>query len=438
MKLLATVLLLACVVCVFAEEPQKEEQKLFTWHVEAKAHYRWSQDSSFPLKFPFPPDFIPRGQTSVVERTVDPGSSAEISAFNVILDVTPAESITGHVRVQFIDLYNRNPTSTDQTVNVKEAWMQFGHRNEFLSSSQPAPFYALFGKAPKFERQPERHLESYGLVETAFNRFEDVQLQIGGDLGSHIYWRAQLSNGNPVFFRDPNALAGDNGNDDWRFPNPELDLNSGFPILYDADVEDVSFHKAEGGGGLGFRMQSEDQMKGIDVLGFYYDRKLANRVDLRGTFYGGDLDLLDGTGGIGLPIHGDDKQEYGGNVQFRYDGLQVFFQGVHQEMAGLPRTGYEVEIAYRAGLPLKYSTSGKQLFTFIQPCVRISVLNNDFGPVPLFVAPSTFWDWRKYDVGVRLGIIQGIDLTAEYAFHDIKSSKPVNEDEFLTTLRFRY
>jgi hypothetical protein len=315
--------------------------------------------------------------------------------------------------------------------------MQFGRRGEFLGT-QGSPVYALFGKAPKFERQPERNLESYGLVSTAFNRFEDIQLQLGGDLGEHIYWRAQVSNGNPVFFRDPNALAGDNGNDDLRFPNPEIHLFSGFPILYDAETEEVSFHKAEVGGGLGLRIQSEERSKGLDVLGFYYHRELANRVDLRGTFYGGDLDLLDGTGGIGLPIKGNEKMEYGGNVQFRYGPFQVFFQGIHQEMASLPRTGYEVEVLYRASLPLKYSASGKQLFTFIQPVVRISVMNNDFKASPLFVAPSTFWDWKKYDVGVRIGIIQGVDATVEYSFHDITASRPVNEDEFLTTLRLRF
>jgi len=438
MRLSAILLLLFCAASIRADEAQKPEPKTFTFHGEAKAHYRWSQDSQFPLKFPFPPEFIPRGQTSVVERTVDPGSSAEVSAFNFIIDFAPAESIKGRVRIAFVDLYNRNPTSTDQTVNVKEAWMQFGRRGEFLESMRGTPIYALFGKAAKFERQPERNLESYGLVSTAFNRFEDVQLQLGGDLGRHIYWRAQISNGNPVFFRDPNALAGDNGNDDLRFPNPELHLNSGFPILYDAETEEVSFHKAEGGGGLGFRVHSEDRSKGLDVLGFYYQRQLAEHVDLRGTFYGGDLDLLDGTGGIGLPIKGNDKKEYGGNIQFRYGPLQVFFQGVHQEMASLPRNGYEVEILFHAPLQLKYSASGKQLFTFIQPVVRISVLNNDFKASPLFVAPSTFWDWKKYDVGVRIGIIQGVDVTAEYSFHDITASRPVNEDEFLTTLRVKF
>jgi hypothetical protein len=419
-------------------ETSEPEPKFFEFHGEFKAHYRWSEDSQFPVRFPFPPEFIPRGQTSVFLRTVSPESSAEISAFNLIVDVTPAESIRGRFRLAVVDLYNRNPTSTDQTVNLKEAWMSFGRRTEFLDDAARTHFYLLFGKAPKFERQPDRNLESYGLVSTAFNRFEDVQLQLGGNFGEHLYWRAQVSSGNPVFFRDPNALAGDNGNDDLHFPNPELHLNSGFPILYDAETEDVSFGEAEVGGGLGVRFQSEDRTKGVDVLAFYYQRDLAERVDLRGTFYGGDLDLLDGTGGIALPIRGNDKQEFGGNVEFRWGPLRAFFQGVHQEIAGLKRDGYEVEVLFRSSLPLAYSAGGRQLFTFLQPVVRISFIDNDFRADPLFAAPSVQWDWKKYDVGVRLGIIQGVDVTAEYSFHDVTAARPVNVDEFLTTLRVRF
>jgi hypothetical protein len=340
--------------------------------------------------------------------------------------------------VQFIDLYNRNPTSTDHPVNVKEAWFLFGKRTEFLEASEGSHLYLLFGKAPKFERQRERNMESYGIVSTAFNRLEDHQLQIGGNFGSHFYWKAQVSSGNPLFFRDVNALAGDNGTDDLRLPNPEPNLNSGFPILYDAEVEDVSTDNLEGGGGIGFRFQSETAEDGIDLLGFYYKRNLADRKALNGTFYGGDLDLLDGTGGIGLPIHGREKEEYGGNIDAKYKGLHVFFQGLHQKLAGLERTGYEVEVAFNASLPPVFATNGKQLFTFIQPVVRFSMIDDDIPINPLFVAPSVFWDWKKYDFGVRIGIIQRVDFTAEYSINDITAPRDIELDEFLTTFRFRF
>jgi hypothetical protein len=419
---------------VITSEPEK---KVFTIRGELKTHFRNSKDTRFPLRFPFPPDFIPRGQDQVFLRTVSPGSAFEVSAATIILDLEVTPSVLGRVRVQFIDLYNRNPTSTDHPVHVKEAWALFGKRWEFLEEPEGSKVYVLFGKAPKFERQRERNMESYGLAATAFNRLEDHQLQVGGNLGNHFYWRGQVSSGNPLFFRDVNALAGDNGTDDLRFPNPEPNLNSGFPILYDAEVEDVSTDNLEGGGGLGVRFQSEDSENGIDFLAFYYKRTLADRKALNGTFYGGDLDLLDGTGGIGLPISGRDKEEYGGNVEARYKGLHIFFQGVHQEVAGLERTGYEIETAFKASLPPVLATNGKQVFTFIQPVARFSIIDNDIPINPLFVAPSVFWDWKKYDFGVRIGIVQGVDLTAEYTINEITAPLDIELDEFLTTLRFR-
>ena len=71
-KLLRILLCLASINAFAQEEATSREEtpKLFSIHGELKAHYRWSEDSRFPLKFPFPPDFIPRGQTSIFERTV--------------------------------------------------------------------------------------------------------------------------------------------------------------------------------------------------------------------------------------------------------------------------------------------------------------------------------------------------------------------------------
>ena len=129
---------------------------------------------------------------------------------------------------------------------MEEAYLRFGAKYESLEPLPGSHLYALFGKAPKFERQLIRRLESYGLVATSFNRFNDVQFQVGGSLGSHVYFRAQLSSGNPTFFRDPNALAGDNGVE--LPPNPDITLESGFPILYHAEVEEIGFDEHLEGG----------------------------------------------------------------------------------------------------------------------------------------------------------------------------------------------
>jgi hypothetical protein len=402
---------------------------------ELKAHGRWSQDDRFPLAFPFPPDFVPVGQPDVALQTVAPGSSLEVSRALVNLDVELPRSISGHLQIGFINLYDRNPTSTDHTVDVREAWVGFGTK---LGSLDPLPgssLYALFGKAPKLERQPFRRLESYGLVSTAFNRFNDLQLQVGGSIGTRVYFAAQLSAGNPIFMRDPNALAGDNGTD--MPPNPEPALHSGFPILYHAEVEELELDdRFEYGGALGLRLLSADQARGLDLMGFYYKTRLSQGAKLRGTFYEGDLDILDGAGGLSLPISGDDREEYGLNLDARWGGLTLFAQLVKEEAAGLPRTGFEVEAGYR--IQLGDLADASDLFPAIQPAVRFSRLDNDFAAPRGFVAPSFAWDWDKLDLGLRITIVRRLDLTLEYSYHDIAASREIQHDEALATLRLAF
>lgn len=433
------VVCLSASIQLFAQEEDEQpfeesESQNIRWDISAelKAHYRNSEDNRIPLGVPFPPELIPVGQDNVWFQTVSPGSSFEVSVATVYLDVELPRSIFGHVKIDFIDLYERNPTSTDKTVDVDEAWVQFGPRYESLEPIAGSSFYALFGKAPKFERQNDRRLESYGLVSNAFNRFEDIMLQVGGTIGSNFYLRGQVSNGNPIFMRDPNALAGDNGTD--PPPNPDPVLNTGFPIFYHAEVEEFGFGKdPEYGIGAGFQWVTPDQDAGVDVLAFYYKTKLDESVDLRGTFYGGDLDLLDGAG-VPLPIEGDDRSEYGFNVDFEIGGFGAFLQYVHEELATLPRDGFEVELGYSflSGDP----GDPTSLFPVIQPAFRFSRLNADFVAPPLSVAKSHGWDWDKYDIGARLTIIQHLDLTLEYSIVKIKTpTMDVDNNEFLTTLR---
>jgi len=399
---------------------------------ELKVHGRWSEDDRFPLAFPFPPEFVPVGQPDVALQTVAPGSSLEVGRALVNLDVEMPRSISAHVQVGFINLYDRNPTSTDHTVDVREAWIAFGTKRGSLEPLPGSSLYALVGKAPKLERQPFRRLESYGLVSTAFNRFGDLQLQVGGSVGTKVYFAAQLSAGNPIFMRDPNALAGDNGTD--MPPNPDPKLHPGFPILYHAEVEELELDdRFEYGGALGARFLSADQQRGLDLMGFYYRTRLSEGAKLRGTFYEGDLDILDGAGGLPLPISGDDREEYGANLDVRWGGFSLFGQVVKEEAAGLPRTGFEVEAGYR--LVLGDLADPNDLFPQVQPAVRFSRLENDFAAPRGFVAPSFAWDWDKLDIGLRVTIIRRLDLTLEYSYHDIAASRPINHDEALATLR---
>ncbi|MFN7975310.1 MAG: hypothetical protein U0166_23640 [Acidobacteriota bacterium] len=174
------------------------------------------------------------------------------------------------------------------------------------------------------------------------------------------------------------------------------------------------------GAGLGFRWNfGEDDKDGVDALAWYYQRKLADRAKIRGTFYEGDLELLLGNG-IPLPVDGNDKIEYGVNVTSKWRGLHTYGQYVIQEIAGLDRGGYElqVELPVPAERRLRVGRRARCSTSKIEPVVRYSSINDQFTMPSNFVAPSVGWDWRKLDLGARLNIIRGMDLTVEYAKHD--------------------
>jgi len=170
-------------------------------------------------------------------------------------------------------------------------------------------------------------------------------------------------------------------------------------------------------------------------MGFYYRTRLSEKARLRGTFYEGDLDILDGAGDVPLPISGNRSERYGGNLDVRLGGLSAFGQVVHETLAGLPRTGFEVEAGWR--IVLGDLADPGALFPAIQPAIRFSRLENDFHAPPAFVAPSFAWDWEKLDVGLRVTIVERLDLTLEYAHHDVAAPRKIRHDEALATLRLR-
>lgn len=425
-------------------EASSRESLRVHWGIELKTHYRSSEAQRLLNPFPFPPDFLPPGQSRGFLETVDSGKSFELSVATLLVEAELGASIAGRLKVDFIDLYDRNPTSSDYQVDVDEAWIRFGSDPERFSGRFGA--YLKAGKFGAFERQNDRHLESYGLISTAFNRFEDQGLELGFDLGKHVYFRVSATQGNPLFLRDVNALAGDNGTPERNprvNPNPDPALKSGFPILYDAEVEHFDIDgKFETGAGLGFRFGDRDAGLFVDLLAWTRERKLAETVKLNGTFYGGDLDLLRGPfNAFSLPIRGNEKREVGGNLWVYWGGFSLFGQYVDQEVAGMKRDGYEGEIAWRFELPLAWAVGGRQLFPAVQPAVRYSFLDPRFeGGAPQFPAPSFRWDWEKIDYGVRLAIVEGTDLTAEYSDQTMTllNGRKVPLDELLVTLRVRF
>jgi hypothetical protein len=435
---------LACTLALSGDGAAAEVE--YDWGLEAKGHYRDSSELRFLSPFPFPPSFLPVGEMRGALETVDAGDHFELSAVTLFAGARWGDGAEARLKVDAVDRYDRNPTSSDREWDVDELWIRFGHDPATL----PERFglYAKLGKFAHFERQNDRHLESYGLVSTAFNRFEDQGLEVGLDLGRHLYLRASVTQGNPIFFRDPNALAGDNGTpelDPVAHPNPDPELKSGFPILYDAEVEDPDFGgDLELGFGLGLRFGEPGGGREVNFLAWRYERDLAETVDLNGTFYGGDLDLLDGPfseSGVaaGLPIRGDKKSEVGANLWLYWDGLSLFGQFVDQELAGMDRTGWEVEAAYRFELPLVWAAGGRQLFPSLAPAVRYSELEPEFAGGGPFPGPSVRWPWTKLDYGLRIGIVGTSDLTVEYADHEmtLANGSTIAYDELLATLRLR-
>ncbi len=411
-----------------------QSQSRFDWGIEAKGHYR---DSNF-IRLPVP--FPPEGERFAME-TVETGEHYEVSAVTLFLDARFSPRFQGHLKVDFIDLHERNPTTTDKEIDIDEAWLRFGEEALPATLPEGSGGYLKFGKMGKFERQDDRHLESYGLVSTAFNRLEDIGVELGIDLGRHFYLKFSATQGNPLFMRDPNALAGDNGLDD---RDASEGLGTGIVILYDAEVEDPDssfFEEMEIGWGVGFRFADASNTDGIDFLVWGYERDLASTVELEGTFYGGDLDLLEGPFGtdFSYELAGTSKEEIGANLWVYQGGLTFFGQYVDQDVAGLKRTGLEAELAWSIDLPVGAALGGKQLFPFVQPAIRYSKLDPEFAAPPITPSPSFSWDWEKTDYGIRLGIVDGIDLTAEFADNRfvLKSGATVHNDELLATLRWR-
>ena len=417
---------------------EEEAAPRFVWSVEGKAHLRRSEENRFPVPFDFSEVGLPPGQPGFLE-TVDPGTHAEVSTITVVLEGEISSRLAARAKVDLIDLYDRNPTSGDREVDLDEAWIRFGAETEPALLPEQPGVYAKLGKIPKFERQDDRHLESYGLVSTAFNRFEDLGLEIGFDLGRHVYGKVSYTQGNPLFLRDPNALAGDNGVGSASDPH-KAPRGSGIVIPYDAEVEGPDFDEPEIGAGIGFRWASPDGFRGVDGLLWGFERELAESVDLEGTFYGGDLDLLRGPWNLfPFPIEGTEKTEFGGNLWLYYDDLSLFLQYVDQELAGLSRTGFEAEVAHRFELPLVAGWRGRQLFPWVAPAVRFSRLDPGFRAPAVTPSPSFAWPWDKIDAGVRMAVVRGLEITAEYSFHEftLGSGAERSNDELLLTLHWR-
>ena len=424
------------------EAPPKSQWRLKT-RLELRGNYRSSNEEAFRLRFPFLPIMLPVGQTAGFEETVNAGHHIELSVVQIKLDAEYRKYFLAHAQVHARDKYRMNPTSEDKKYDADEMYLRLGVKPEMLDRPDRTSLFILGGKFPHMERQPIRLLESYGLASTSFNRFEDLGFMGGGSVGRNLYWRVTATTGNPLYFRDPNALAGDNGIKELLQPHPDPHLKSGFPILYNGETEGYTLRTdhVQVGEGLGYRWQRDDQSLGYDVVLFHYRRSMSDREKLTGTFYSGDLQLLKGPPGfnISLPITDRKKEETGGRFYGEWRDLTFIAQFTKQHVAGLQRQGHEVEAGYRFNFAHGPALAGESIIQSIQPAVRWSQLVERFRTQSPknFVAPSLWWPWTKIDYGVRIGFAKNVDLTVEHAKHNVGAPRKLNLGETLATVRIR-
>src|SRR5512140_1076100 len=107
----------------------------------------------------------------IVMRTVDPGVSVELPNLGFTLEADLTPDIFARAVVNVLDLYNRNPTSSADRIQLREAFVRFGKKVDTLRVADGTSVYLQIGKAPRFSKQITRRLESYGLWGTAVGRF---------------------------------------------------------------------------------------------------------------------------------------------------------------------------------------------------------------------------------------------------------------------------
>lgn len=409
-------------------------------------HFRDSQYGRYPIPFPFPDFFLPAGETQGALETPQAGDYFEMSRFT-LMGLFERGSWTARAKVDVIDLYERNPTSSDRQWDIDELWLRFGDEVEPDLLPFEGGYYVKLGKFGKFERQDDRHLVSYGLASTVFNRLEDAGLEGGIDIGRNFFAKLSYTTGNPLFIRDPNALAGDNGTpqtNPFEHPFPDPEIKNGIVLLYDADIEDVDFKEPELGVGLGFRLGDDFGRRTLTGMLSYYQRDLQDSVDMGGTFYGGDLDLLLGVDEFDIPppiaLDGREKNELTATVWLYFEEGTLFVQAVDSEVAGLDRSAYEGELSWTFKLPLWWAFNQSQILPAITPAIRYSKLDPDFaGDIMTYPAPSVWWEWKKLDVGFTARLYRGWRMTFEYTDSQfLRGGKWEHGDEFLTTLRWRW
>ena len=111
---------------------------------------------------------------------------------------------------------------------------------------------------------------------------------------------------------------------------------------------------------------------------------------------------------------------------------------MEQDLAGASRYGAEAEVTWTFELPGLFLVGESPFGNWIQPTFRFSWLDNEFTAPRAYPRLAVQWPWKKYDFGLRMGLVRNVDLTAEYTIHEVFRTATLPNlpmKEFVMTLR---
>ena len=269
----------------------------------------------------FPFRRTPVGQTPVFEETVDAGAHVRVLGRHPVRRRRPGGPLHDAIgKLDLIDLYDRNPTSTGQKVDIDEAWIRFGREPETATLAPGSGVYLKLGKIAKFERQNDRHLQSYGLVSTAFNRFEETGGELGVHLGRHFYLKAagrRRQPGLPARSQRARRRQRHAGAPAAR-PRPATSRAASPSSTTPTTPTSTSTASSRPAWGSAGAWRTRGGATASTCWPGGTSASSRTRVEIHGSFYGGDLDILNGPE-AGVPAdvtyRDHERREAGGRWQ---------------------------------------------------------------------------------------------------------------------------
>ncbi len=296
----------------------------------------------------------------------------------------------------------------------------------------------LFGMAPRFSKQTTRRLETYGLVG---HRGREIRAAAARDRGFVRRSRLRAGHGR---VREPSVpprheCARGRQPLRWTSAEPDATYESDFPILYDAKVSEVNVTgHLEKGFGLGARLgrrREGGRRRPRLVLRASPGRDRATQ----GARTGRESCVCSATRTSPFKASGDQRHEWGVNLQAQGERAQ------RSSDSGWTRIWPEpAATVWRPKSPGSFPSpasswwASRRSETGFNP--RSVIHGSTTGSPPRINYPrlSVAWPWKKYDFGLRFGLVRNVDLTAEYTFHQIfrTASLPnLPMKEFVLTLR---